>query len=85
MSLRARLLLGLVVLAALGLLAMAIATYEEQRSFLFARVDQQVSASTFVVGGELGVVRGLPGGSPSTSQAAAGSRGDHVPGIRDVR
>jgi two-component system OmpR family sensor kinase len=60
MSLRARVLIGLVVLAALGLGAMAIATYEEQRSFLYTRVDQQVSASQFLVAGQLGVVRGFP-------------------------
>jgi two-component system OmpR family sensor kinase len=59
-SLRARVLIGLVVLAAFGLGAMAIATYEEQRSFLYARVDQQVSASQFLVGGRLGVLRGFP-------------------------
>jgi two-component system OmpR family sensor kinase len=59
-SLRARLLMGLVVLAGFGLAAMAIATYEEQRSFLYTRVDQRVSASQFLVAGELGVLRGLP-------------------------
>jgi two-component system OmpR family sensor kinase len=55
LSLRARLLIGLVALATLGLVAMAIATYEEQRSFLFERVDQQVSASPFLVAGQLGL------------------------------
>jgi two-component system, OmpR family, sensor kinase len=64
LSLRARLLIGLVGLAALGLGAMAIVTYEEQRSFLFARVDQQVSASRFLVAGQLGVLRGLPSAPP---------------------
>ena len=59
-SLRGRLLIGLVALAVLGLGAMAIATYEEQRSFLFSRVDQQVGASEFLVAAQLGVLRGLP-------------------------
>jgi two-component system OmpR family sensor kinase len=63
-SLRARLLIGLVVLAGLGLGAMAIATYEEQRSFLYARVDQQVGASQFLVAGQLGVLRGFPDEPP---------------------
>lgn len=60
MSLRARLLIGLVTLAALGLGVMAIATVEEQRSFLYSRVDQQVAGSEFLVAGQLGVVRGIP-------------------------
>ena len=42
LSLRARLLAGMVALVSAGLAAAAFATYEEQRSFLLARVDQQV-------------------------------------------
>jgi two-component system, OmpR family, sensor kinase len=45
MSLRARLLVGMVVLVAAGLAAAAIVTYEEQRSFLLDRVDQQVESA----------------------------------------
>jgi two-component system OmpR family sensor kinase len=45
MSLRARLLIGMVVLVAAGLAATAIVTYEEQRSFLLDRVDQQVQSA----------------------------------------
>jgi two-component system OmpR family sensor kinase len=41
-SLRARLLAGMVVLVTAGLAAAAIVTYEEQRSFLYSRVDQEV-------------------------------------------
>src|SRR5205085_12705468 len=41
MSLRARLLLGLLVLAAAGLITLAAITYAEQRSFLLQRVDQE--------------------------------------------
>ena len=64
LSLRARLLIGLGVLAAFGLAAARIATYEEQRSFLFKRVDPQVGASQFLVAGQLGVLRGAPPGLP---------------------
>ena len=49
MSLRARLLFGLVLLTGIGLGVAAVATYEEQRSFLFRRVDQQVVASELPV------------------------------------
>jgi two-component system OmpR family sensor kinase len=41
MSLRARLLAGLLVLAAAGLLTLGAVTYAEQRSFLYQRADQQ--------------------------------------------
>ncbi len=45
MSLRARLLLGLLALAALGLLVAGAVTYAEQKSFLEDRVDQQARAA----------------------------------------
>jgi two-component system OmpR family sensor kinase len=45
MSLRARLLVGMVVLVAAGLTAAGAVTYEEQRSFLLDRVDQQVESA----------------------------------------
>jgi two-component system, OmpR family, sensor kinase len=45
MSLRARLLTGMVALVAAGLTVAAFVTYEEQRSFLLDRVDQQVQAA----------------------------------------
>ncbi|HKG38945.1 MAG TPA: HAMP domain-containing sensor histidine kinase [Conexibacter sp.] len=45
-SLRARLVAGLLALAALGLLVLAVITYVEQRSFLLDRVDQQLRAAT---------------------------------------
>jgi two-component system OmpR family sensor kinase len=44
-SLRARLVAGLLALTAVGLLAAAIVTYVEQRSFLLDRVDQQLQAA----------------------------------------
>jgi two-component system OmpR family sensor kinase len=44
-SLRARLVTGLLALAAGGLAALALVTYLEQRSFLRQRVDQQLAAA----------------------------------------
>jgi two-component system OmpR family sensor kinase len=49
MSLRARLVSGLLVLAAVGLVALALVTYIEQRSFLSHRVDQQLAAAQSAV------------------------------------
>jgi HAMP domain-containing protein len=66
LSLRARLLIGLVALVAIGLGAAAIATYEEQRSFLFRRVDQQVVASELPVSVGMGLVK--PRGPTLTRQ-----------------
>lgn len=53
MSLRARLLAGMVVLVAAGLLVAAFVTYEEQRSFLLTRVDQQVLSALPVISTQL--------------------------------
>jgi two-component system OmpR family sensor kinase len=44
-SLRARILLGVVGLCAVGLALLAVVTYAEERSFLLGRVDQQVKAA----------------------------------------
>ena len=44
LSLRARLLLGVVLLAALGLVAADVATYSSLRSFLLSRVDRTLEA-----------------------------------------
>jgi two-component system OmpR family sensor kinase len=53
MSLRARLLAGLLVLAAAGLITLAAITYAEQRSFLYQRVDSQLTAAQFPVSSKL--------------------------------
>src|SRR3954466_4120512 len=45
MSLRTRLVAGLLVLAAVGLVLLAGVTYAEQRHFLYDRVDQQAKAA----------------------------------------
>jgi two-component system, OmpR family, sensor kinase len=44
-SLRARVLASVLVLAAVGLIALAAVTYAEQRSFLLGRVDQEATAA----------------------------------------
>jgi two-component system OmpR family sensor kinase len=69
MSLRARLLVGIVVLVAAGLAVTAIVTYEEQRSFLLDRVDQQVASALvplrFQLGARTSADRQRPSGSGS--------------------
>ena len=63
-SLRARLIAGLVAVAAVGLVALAAVTYFEQRSFLLDRLDQQL---TLAIPAVERVLRAqgvdLPGGS----------------------
>ncbi len=44
-SLRARVMVGVVALSAIGMIALAAVTYTEQRSFLLGRVDQEVKAA----------------------------------------
>jgi two-component system, OmpR family, sensor kinase len=65
LSLRTRLLIGLVALASLGLGAAALVTYEEQRSFLLTRLDQQVTHAELPVSVGLGLVH-----PPATRSAA---------------
>jgi two-component system OmpR family sensor kinase len=64
MSLRARLLAGVLVMTAAGLLAASGGTYLALRSFLFDRVDQQLMAARASVG------RGLRQSSTSTIDTA---------------
>jgi two-component system OmpR family sensor kinase len=73
-SLRARLLIGLVALVVVGLGVTAVVTYEEQRSFLLTRVDQQVGDSRIPVAVALRVIH--PGGRSSVPRpsATAGAR-----------
>ena len=59
LSLRARLLVGVVVLAALGLGAADIATYTSLRSFLVSRTDEQLEAAHPAIEG---AIWGGPGG-----------------------
>jgi len=66
MSLRARLLIGLVVLTAAGLVAAGIVTYAEERSFLISQVDQELvdNAGSFedTIDARLGLQKGPGGG-----------------------
>jgi len=52
-SLRARLIVGLLVLAAVGMITLAAVTYAEQRSQLYDRVDQQAQAAEAPVSAKL--------------------------------
>ena len=73
MSLRARLITGLLALAAVGLLLLAGITYAEQRSFLLTRVDQQVrQTATFAQRGPDG--HGARGPDPD-GDARGGPKG----------
>jgi two-component system OmpR family sensor kinase len=63
----------LVALAAVGLGTAAIITYEEQRSFLLTRVDQQVSDSRIPVAVALKVIH--PGGATSTHRLPTSGAG----------
>ncbi len=78
MSLRARLLAGMVALVAAGLAVAAFATYEEQRSFLLARVHQQVLSAIGPFSAELRLdqtqIPGFRGPRPF----------QHFPGGRDL-
>ena len=65
MSLRARLLTGMVALVAAGLAIAAFVTYEEQRSFLLTRVDQQVMAAMGPISAELHLNTAATGGFPA--------------------
>jgi two-component system OmpR family sensor kinase len=53
-SLRARLLAGLLALTAAGMLIAGAVTYAEQRSFSYQRVDQQTRDAPFLLARELG-------------------------------
>ncbi|HEY4280823.1 MAG TPA: HAMP domain-containing sensor histidine kinase [Conexibacter sp.] len=84
-SLRARLVAGLLLLAAVGLVVLAVITYAEQRSFLLDRVDQQLRDAGPPLVNELaaeGVVaagsghRPGPGGAGRRPGPGAGGMGD---------
>lgn len=69
-SLRARLLIGLVALTAIGLAVAGLVTYEEQRSFLLTRVNQEVGNSRTPVSVALNLIH--PRGATSSSRPAVG-------------
>jgi len=78
-SLRARLLLGVIVLAAVGLGVADIATYTSLRSFLVHRTDSTIQSAHTIVERN---VFGSPGGGgpgPGSSPSGAGAPGvDYV-------
>ncbi len=75
MSLRARLMVGLLVLAAAGLITLAAVTYAEQRSFLYDRADQQLKAASDQVSHELADQNGGgPAGGGFGALGAGGGR-----------
>jgi two-component system OmpR family sensor kinase len=67
-SLRGRLVAGVLVLAAAGMLLVGAVTYASQRSFLLDRVDSQLAGATFglerAFDGDGGPYRKGPGGPP---------------------
>jgi two-component system OmpR family sensor kinase len=72
-SLRARLVIGLLTLATVGFVLLASITYLEQRKFLFDRVDQQARAAVQFNGGPLSGPFG-----PGPHEGDDG-RGGHMP------
>jgi two-component system OmpR family sensor kinase len=77
-SLRARLVAGVVAVAAVGLIILAGVTYAEQRSFQLDRIDQQVRGAVFPVSGMLDQrAPSLP------SKPSSDDDGDHGPGGHD--
>jgi len=75
-SLRTRLLTGVLVLAAAGLVLLAAVTYAEQRSFLLGRVDQEARAAVGALSHALDTAGFKPPASAgaSSSAPAAGLR-----------
>jgi two-component system OmpR family sensor kinase len=63
MSLRARLLIGLIVLTAVGLVIAGVVTYAAERSFLIGQVDQAAVSSTNAIEDQVDVYAGLRRGS----------------------
>ena len=86
-SLRARLLAGVLTLAAAGLVALAAVTYAEQRSFLEGRVNQEVKAAGPAISQLLDNKGFLAPGRPDSGEPAGvdpdraqdGSGGGHPP------
>jgi two-component system, OmpR family, sensor kinase len=81
LSLRARLLLGVIALAAIGLVAADVATYSELQSFLIRRTDSSLNSAHQAVEAVLlhpqgGDARG-PGG-PGQDALAAAAPGDFI-------
>jgi two-component system, OmpR family, sensor kinase len=75
-SLRARVLVSVLVLSAAGLIALAAVTYAEQRSFLEGRIDQQVKAAAPAMSQALDAAGYLPPGANTFGgRGGGGNRG----------
>ncbi len=91
MSLRARLIIGLVSLAAAGLLLAGALTYAEQRRYLYERVDDQLNAAIPVVDDAFGAPPATggaamaPGGPGGRGPRGRGGPGDDDRGRRGRR
>ncbi|HWK29765.1 MAG TPA: HAMP domain-containing sensor histidine kinase [Solirubrobacter sp.] len=90
-SLRSRLVAGVLVLAAAGMLLVGAITYASQRSFLLDRVDSQLQSATFALEHQFGAPlreRG-PGGGPPPGGGAPpdtyGQRRDSAGDVLDSR
>jgi two-component system OmpR family sensor kinase len=81
MSLRARLLVGMVALVATGLAVAALVTYEEQRSFLLDRVDQQVESALVPIAFQLRLSDGRLAGIPRGRRPLPGLFARRPPGL----
>ena len=84
-SLRARVLLSVLLLCAAGLSVLAVVTYAEQRSFLQGRLDQQVKGASGAVSRALDEAGYLPAGTKSPGSGrfpgpAASDDGTPAPG-----
>jgi two-component system OmpR family sensor kinase len=80
-SLRARLLAGMVALVAAGLAVAALVTYEEQRSFLLDRVDQQVESALVPLSFQLRLSDRRLAGIPRGRRPLPGLFGGRAPGL----
>jgi two-component system, OmpR family, sensor kinase len=79
LSLRARLILGVIGLAAVGLVAADFATYSELRSFLIGRTDSSLEAAHGAVEGALFHEHGRAGDSDEKRAPPAGDAPDLAP------
>ena len=88
MSLRARLLIGLILVTAAGLVIAGVVTYAAERSFLIGQVDQAVVSSTNAIEDQVDISAGLRRGRergrvagpfPRTGPAGRSARGRSAP------
>ncbi len=79
-SLRTRLLAGVLVVAAAGLVLLGVVTYAEQRSFLEGRVDQEARASVLALSQALDSAGFRPTEEPGTGLGAPGEGLGRGPG-----